>query len=403
MSLGRLKWPRRPQWRALHASRHLDGQPVKGLYFFPGESTGNVDLYTTHPSLADDMHWNSDPSTRPLVIDRMVAAHVNTIVMSYWSNMPQWSPMSLDPSSVPGVLEAAKGRPLVIMPALESGFDAEHPEIPHWQFADEFPRPGGGPAAPGLVSRVGELCALFGGQMDLWARLYDRNGISRYAVHVLHVCSDVAGTTDLGFALGFEEVAVQVLEAYGVRVGFTLDIIGGSHAYVASPARAGPRLEQQPSVLAVQGFASEVFSGRVINGPPCDQADWRRCIPFDNNRNNLANLADWKRAAVRDWVVTGLPVILDVSNGFDGRIVWKTNGTGFWGDNLEYTDDRWRNWMSQLKGFGSRASRSTRGTATPRATRPFRRLSIARRSTCGSQICSNRTHGNAVTCTTRAV
>lgn len=55
---------------------------------------------------------------------------------------------------------------------------------------------------------------------------------------------------------------------------------------------------------------------------------------------------------MHDWVVTGLPVILDVSNGFDGRFVWRKSGCGFWGDNLEYTDDRWRNWMSELKGPG---------------------------------------------------
>ena len=53
------------------------------------------------------------------------------------------------------------------------------------------------------------------------------------------------------------------------------------------------------------------------------------------------------------WIATGLPVILDVSSGFDGRFVWAAGGgTGFWGDNFEYTDDRWRNGLSQLKGPG---------------------------------------------------
>jgi uncharacterized protein with LGFP repeats len=53
-------------------------------------------------------------------------------------------------------------------------------------------------------------------------------------------------------------------------------------------------------------------------------------------------------------VRTNVPVILDVSNGFDGRIAWSKaeNGAGFWGDNLNYTEDRWRNWMSQLTGRG---------------------------------------------------
>jgi hypothetical protein len=47
-------------------------------------------------------------------------------------------------------------------------------------------------------------------------------------------------------------------------------------------------------------------------------------------------------------------MILDVSNGFDGRIVWKDGGPGFWGDNMDYSDDRWRNWLSELKGPGIR-------------------------------------------------
>jgi len=341
-----------PEWRALLASPGLDGQPVKGVYFFPGQSQGNIGLYTTHPLNPDDEHWNSDPTSRTRVMDRMVAAHVNTVVMSYWSNMPQWSPIALDPTSLTGVLDAVQGRPLVIMPAIEGGFDPKHPEIPHWEFSKDFPSPGGGLVAPGLVQRIGQLVELFHGRMDLWARLYDRNGNWRYAVHILHVCSDVPGTTDVQFAKTFEDVAAQVQVTYRIPIGFTLDIIGGNHAYVAAPGQAGPLLEQQPSVLAVHGFASEVFSGKVINGPPCSDPDWRTCRPHDNNVDNLQQLADWKRAAVHDWVVTGLPVILDVLNGFDGRIVWKNDGAGFWGDNMNYTDDRWRNWMSELKGSG---------------------------------------------------
>jgi hypothetical protein len=256
--------------------------------------------------------------------------------------------MLVDSTSVPGVLDAVQGRPLVIMPALESGFDAQHPEISHWEFSKDFPSRVG---APGLVERIGELVGLFRGRMQLWARMYDRNGDWRYAVHIIHVCSDLPGTNDLQFANAFEDVASEVQRVYRIPIGFTLDIIGGNHAYVATPTSAGPLLEQRPSVLAVHGFESEVWSGKVLNRLPCFY-DWWLCHPYDNNRDNLQNLADWKRAAVHDWVVTGLPMLLDVSNGYDGRIVFKQNGTGFWGDNMCYTDDRWRNWSSELKGSG---------------------------------------------------
>jgi hypothetical protein len=88
-----------PERRALLASPGFEGQPIKGVYFFLGESAGNLDKYTIHPIAPDDQHWNSVSSSRTRVLDRIVAAGANTIVMSYWSNMPQWSPMHLDVSS----------------------------------------------------------------------------------------------------------------------------------------------------------------------------------------------------------------------------------------------------------------------------------------------------------------
>ena len=123
-----------PEWRGLLASLQFQGQPVKGVYFFPGEGDNLRPVYTAHPTLPDDLHWNSAPDSRTRVMSRIAAAHVNTVVMSYWSDMPQWSPMALtvrNGLSVPGVIEAGQNLPLVVMPAIESGFDPSHPRIPH--------------------------------------------------------------------------------------------------------------------------------------------------------------------------------------------------------------------------------------------------------------------------------
>src|SRR6476620_2198093 len=169
-----------PELRGLLASPGFIGQPVKGTYFFPGERGENAWVYTAHPLYAGDEHWNSDPRTRGWVMDRMVDAHVNTVVMSYWSNMPQWSPMEVASTTLTGVLDAVQGRPLVVMPAIESGYDPTHPEIPHWQFSGEFPGNGAhSEIAPGLVRRIGWLVELFRGRMDVWARIYDRDGFPR--------------------------------------------------------------------------------------------------------------------------------------------------------------------------------------------------------------------------------
>ncbi len=344
--------PTSAEKRGLLASPGFEGRGVKGIYFFPGESAGNTDKYTTHPTEEDDKHWNSDPASRGRVLDRMVRANANTVVMSYWSNMPQWCPMVLDGTSVSGVIEAVQGRPLVIMPAMEGGYDENNPATQHWEFNQEFPSDVGG-----LVYRVGLLVTLFNGHMDKWAQLYDRDGLPRYAVNILHVSStrieQVPGSQDDEiFARAFDTAADAIFKRYKIRVGFTLDTIGDQR-YSALPSEAGPALERTASVLAIQGFASEVFNS-VTKRSKAGKA------PHDNNHDglppvrsdNIERMADWKRAAVNDWVKTGVPVILDVNNGFDGRKVWSNTDQGIWGDNTNYTEDRWRNWMSQLKGPG---------------------------------------------------
>lgn len=91
------------------------------------------------------------------------------------------------------------------------------------------------------------------------------------------------------------------------------------------------------------GFVSEIFSDRLDGSAP-----W----PNNNNLRNLPSLAEWKKEAVSDWVKTGIPVLLDVTNGYDGRILFKDKPNAIFGDNRDATDDRWRNWVSELKGSG---------------------------------------------------
>ncbi|MGC5225331.1 LGFP repeat-containing protein [Micromonospora sp. DT81.3] len=294
--------------------------------------------------MADDQHWNSDPASRNRVMARIAAAHANTVVMSYWGDMPKWSPMALDGSSLPGVLGAAEVNGLVIMPAIEGGSDPKNPRTRQWQFATDFPSPSvHGQIAPGLIARIGRLFRLFHDKMHLWAQLYDHAGEPRYAVQLLHVWSSLPETTDAAFAAAFTHVAKLVEEAFGIRVGFCLDVIGLQPGFMASPHGTGADLRAEPAVLAINGFQSEVFSDKVLTGPKMGP-------PVDNNASNLETLADWKRSALLDWAATGIPVLLDVSNGMDGRYVWREVGSGFWGDNRDYTEDRWRNWVSQLKG-----------------------------------------------------
>jgi hypothetical protein len=333
--------------RGLLALRGLEGQPTKSVYFFPGERGKNQPLYTSHPRDARDTEWNSDPTTRGWVMDRMVRAHVNTVVMSYWSDMGADSPMALDAASLPGVLDAVAGRPLVVLPAIESGTA--------WSFADEFPTNAEGHAAPGLVDRIGHLVDLFRGRMHLWAKMYDLDGTARYAVNIIHAYSTrlfrspLDPGADVAFADGFDVVAAEVEQRFGVRVGFTLDPIR-TLPFSPDPGATGPALAVTPSILAIQSYEPEISGGVVQISAPCPSGS--TCVPYDNNVDNLGPIVDWKTENTRAWAASGVPVILSVSNGFDGRYVWAKYGSGIWGDNHDYTDDRFRNWVSEMKGPG---------------------------------------------------
>jgi hypothetical protein len=340
--------------RGLLASPPFQGLPIKAVYFFPGEAR-DVSVYTTHPTIASDLHWNSDPASRASVMRRMVAAHVNTVVLSYWHDMLQRSPMVIDRSAPSQVLDAARGLPLVIMPAFEVGHDnSDLPQSPQWEVANELPLVPNLPIAPGLMARIAEMVRIFSGHLDQWAQIYDRDGTPRYAINLLHVFSSQSGVTDDKFAAAFNGVA-QAVEldpqiSPPIKVGFTLDAVGGRSSiddtpvrYSPTPHGAGPPMERTAAVLGIQGFVAEIFGGRLDGSPP-----W----PNNNNLRNLPSLADWKRQAVNDWVSTGVPVILDVTNGYDGHLVFAGRPNSIFGDNMQATDDRWRNSVSELKGSG---------------------------------------------------
>ncbi|MEY4583144.1 MAG: hypothetical protein RL701_7847, partial [Pseudomonadota bacterium] len=343
--------------RGLLASPPFAGQPLKSVYFFPGEGGAyNQALYTVHPSADADLHWNSDRATRAPVIDRMIAAHANTLVMSYWGDeMQMWSPMAIDETSLPGVIAAVRGKAIVVIPALESGFNPNDPSQPHWRFAEDFPYVAVPDAprqlAPGLQARLRALVALFKDDMSAWAELYDREGRPRHVVHIIDAFArfvpEEYGKRPSDVVAGaFEALAREFSETEGIDIGFTLDVTAGEWgSFAFEPTSYGASFEAARAVLGIQWFMSESRSGRVLSSLP-GQA------PIDNNTLNLNNLLAGKLALIDSWIATGVPVIYDVSPGFDGRYVWQDIGSGFWGDNSDYTSDAWRNLQSEQKGRG---------------------------------------------------
>jgi hypothetical protein len=98
-------------------------------------------------------------------------------------------------------------------------------------------------------------------------------------------------------------------------------------SYIARPAASGPYLREISSVLAVQGFIPEIRLG------------------IDDE----SALVQFKRDYLDDWLAEGLPVIMDVSPGYDAHLVFPYS--------VKYgNNDYWRNslkvlWSIDFKGM----------------------------------------------------
>lgn len=51
-----------------------------------------------------------------------------------------------------------------------------------------------------MIKRIGWLVQIFRNDMNRWAQIYDLNGEARYAINIIHACSDQGGLNDAAFA-----------------------------------------------------------------------------------------------------------------------------------------------------------------------------------------------------------
>jgi hypothetical protein len=336
---------------------------MKSIYFFAGNwkfgirkfyeyySCPNDTLYTIHPVDRRHLGWSEQEGNRGFALDTMVKAGVNVINLSYWGRRGTdrwvfWAPMHTSTYAHDEVFEVAIGRNLLIAPYIEDGlatnlnpntgkpFQCATEPFGHtgnssgYTFADDFPGSLTDPA-PALVEQILDLVDryLLNPQNlqwpSKWVQMYDRHGDNRFIVSVIHARSNQAGINDEAFAAGLDRVADRVLSATGVKVGFTLDPFPDfSKPYNLTPT-AGPFLAQAKSFLAIQAFISEIALGT---------ADIRALIPK-------------KQELVNSWLATGIPVILDVSAGYDAHFVFPTK------DNQLFrfgNNEIWRNGQTQM-------------------------------------------------------
>lgn len=351
-----------PDWGLL-ASAPFDHQQIKSVYFFAGNwrcchelppvqfyeypATPNEILYTVHPSDAWQLGWSERPEYRSQVLDMMMEAGANVVTMSYWGQpgtdrWAYWAPMYASTLAHDQLFTAAIDKNIFIMPAIESS-DATigcGGHSPAYHFASDFPGSKSDPA-PQLVTQIEDLIQRYlktptnPAWPSKWVQMYDRAGHKRYAINILHVASNRLGADEHErFARGFDQIAHKIFQDTGILVGFTLDLLPAKHAvnigncgtntmvwdtFTPSPEKTGPYLRQQVSFLAVQAFIPEIWV----------------------NQSSEADLIAYKSNYLQGWLSQRVPVLLDVSPGYDAHRVFP--GSKRYGQNEE-----WRTALSAL-------------------------------------------------------
>jgi len=332
------------------ANPGFENEAIKSVFFFSGNwrngvqfydfnPSDNRGLYTLHPGDARHLGWSENQSNRDFAVQTMIDAGVNVVHMSYWGlpgtdNWAHWSPMQSSTASHDELFNAAMGRQILVAPYLESYAPTDAHE--GFIFADDFPGTIADPA-PLLLARIEDLVDRYlvnpvNSQWPAqWARVYDQNGLERYLLSIIHVASNQTSVTDQEFAAGFGLVADDIFDKTGIRVGFALDILPpDSYApgnFKATPVSTGTWLSQEASVLAIQFFLPEIWTGM-------------------SNENSLIT---WKRNYLSSWKNTGIPLIFDLTPGYDAHIVFPSSP-------VYGNTQSWRDLQSQAIGdFGSQS------------------------------------------------
>jgi hypothetical protein len=366
--------------RATLANPGLDQQPMRGVFYFPGNWErdptatrltaefygrypwlgGNESKYTLHPAQAYHLGFSESAAARTQAVADIAATHANVIVMSYWGprltdNWMFWAPMQDAPKAHEELFDAVLGQNLVIMPSIEDSWPTmcSGGISPGFRLADEFPNGverviDGRPVSP-LLRWVMDLVTRFitHPQNAEWpvhfARMYDRAGTRRYVINLKDVSSTQTQplVTDQSFADGFVRLAHAVKTMTGVDVGFTIDPletmqipdptkpdpckqVAAKTTYIPSTPQARAALASLNEVVAVQAYRSEITQ-------------------TGGGNNQYERMIAHKRQFLADWLSAGMPVIADVSAGYDGHIIFK-DAIHTYGHS-----DEWRNDQSQLR------------------------------------------------------
>ena len=305
------------------ANPGFENHYIKSTYFFAGnwrngvqfyeyDPSDNTGLYTLHPSDSRHLGWSENLTYRNFAVNSMIDVGANMINMSFWGprgtdNWVYWAPMQTSTYAHDELFDVALGKNILVAPYIESYAATTNSQ--GFSFLSCFPGNASDPA-PELIILILDLVDRYLIHPDnaqwpeVWARAYDQDGTERYIVSIIHVSSDQGGVSDQSFAEGFDNVADSIFNSTGIRIGFLLDALPTATfspgSYKITPENADAWLADQKSILGIQCFIPEIWTG------------------YDNDIDLIA----WKREYCQRWSNTEIPFIIDLSPGYDAHVVF---------------------------------------------------------------------------------
>ncbi|WP_394838290.1 hypothetical protein LVJ94_15405 [Pendulispora rubella] len=331
--------------RGLLASAPFTCTAMKSAFFFAGDwqngikyyeypSVDNRDKYTLHPADPKHLGWSEQQTNRNFAIDQISLAGFNVIDMSTWGprgtdNWAQYAPMQTSTLAHDELFETSLNRNILIIPVVEDFKPTSNSR------GISFPLDFGQnkrlrDAIVDLVNRYIRY-PKNAKWPSKWAQVYDAEPKPRYAITLMHVWSQVLSASDPRadetFASWIHQLAEDVKAETTFDVGFLLDAFPPDpdypNAYYLTPQKAGTHLKQTREVLAIRPYLSELFKMKLS----------------DDERFRT------KRSEAVGWIAEGLPYILDISAGYDGRFVHQN-------PYVYGNDDIWRNDQGAIRGLG---------------------------------------------------
>ncbi|WP_394832527.1 hypothetical protein LVJ94_39095 [Pendulispora rubella] len=365
---------------------------MKATYFFQGNMPYETNLHTVRSSNpSQDYWWTKTPSSRPATMKSIKDTGINVLTAPYLGKYVTSGHFSDSTQVAFGYLiKEAKDAGLLILPALEGTQNCvDGPptnqygtETGDWRntcptrAVTTFDQQNVIANPTAFIERIEELFVLFGDRLEsTWARIYDRDGKARYAIHINHPSQLYKpGQTDVDVANAFEGIR-RAFAAKGKDIGFMFDTWQENKPGGFIDLKPNSPVTKTTGFLALQGFGTEILSFGIAKEYGCaDPAnrihheivngEHRYSVYANENDVVMKRIADEKKAALSSWVASGVPVHLDVSPGYDATKVFgqpHLDCSKPWEINVMFGDtgrtsspvfDRWRNAQSEFKGHG---------------------------------------------------